>query len=69
MCDYYSGSPCTHDDPGEICPAHNINCYTIMADQLEQLVAIVEKWAKEHPDKQEQGQQKLPKREALPIMR
>lgn len=59
MCDYYSGSPCTHDDSGEICPAHNINCYTYtMTDQLEQLVAIVEKWAKEHPEKPEQEQQK-----------
>lgn len=58
MCDYYSGSPCTHDDSGEICPAHNINCYT-MTDQLEQLVAIVEKWAKEHPEKPEREQQEL----------
>lgn len=54
MCDYYggspcTGSPCTNDDSGEICPAHHINCY-VMTDNLEQLVAIVEKWEKEHPE-------------------
>ena len=46
----------------------NIEC-EIATDNPERLVVIVEKWAKEHPDKQEQGQQKLPKREALSIMR
>lgn len=49
MCDYYSGSPCTHDDSGEICPAISIDC-GITTDKLEQLVAIVEQWAKEHPE-------------------
>lgn len=57
MCDYYSGSPCTHDDSGEICPAHNINCFTT-TDHLEQLVAVVEQWAEEHPEKPEQERQK-----------
>ena len=49
MCDYHCGKACTNDDSGEICPAYNINCDT-MTDQPEQLVAIVEKWAKEHPE-------------------
>lgn len=62
MCDYYSGSPCTHDDSGEICPAHNINCFTT-TDHLEQLVAVVEQWAEEHPEKPEQErEQERPKR-------
>lgn len=49
MCDYHCGKACTHDDSCEICPAYNINCDT-MTDQPEQLVAIVEQWAKEHPE-------------------
>lgn len=52
MCDYHCGKACTHDDSGEICPAYHINCDT-MTDQLEQLVAIVEQWAKEHPEETE----------------
>lgn len=68
MCEFYSGRTCTHDDSGETCPAMNIDC-EITSDELERLVAIVEKWAKEHPGKPEQERQKLPKREALPIMR
>ena len=68
MCDYYCGEVCTHDDSGETCPARSIDC-EITTDEPERLVAIVEKWAKEHPGKPEQGQQKLPKREALSIMR
>lgn len=46
----------------------NIEC-EITTDEPERLVAIVEKWAKEHPGKPEQERQKLPKREALSIMR
>lgn len=49
MCDYYSDRQCTHDDSGENCPAMSIDC-EITTDKLEQLVAIVEKWAKEHPE-------------------
>lgn len=49
MCDYYSGRTCAHDDSGETCPAMSIDC-EITSDKLEQLVAIVEKWAKEHPE-------------------
>ena len=65
MCDYYSGRTCTHDDFGETCPAMSIDC-EITTDEPGRLVAIVEKWAKEHPEK---TKQELPKREALLIMR
>lgn len=57
MCDYYSGRTCTHDDSGETCPAMSIDC-ELTTDEPEKLVAIVEKWAKEHPEKPEQEQQK-----------
>lgn len=49
MCNYYCGEACTHDDSGETCPAESINC-DISTDKTETLVAIVEKWAKEHPE-------------------
>lgn len=52
MCNYYCGEACTHDDSGETCPAESINC-DISTDNTEQLVAIVEKWAKEHPEETE----------------
>lgn len=52
MCDYYCGEACTHDDSGETCPAESINC-DISTDKPEQLVAIVEQWAKEHPEETE----------------
>ena len=54
MCGYYCGEVCTHDDSGETCPARRIDC-EITTDEPERLVAIVEKWAKEHPVKPEQG--------------
>ena len=57
MCDYYCGEVCTHDDSGETCPARSIDC-EITTDEPKRLVAIVEKWAKEHPEKPEQEQQK-----------
>ena len=68
MCDYYGDVSCVCDDSRETCPALNIDC-SLGIPTSEQLVAIVEKWAKEHPGKPEQERQKLPKREALPIMR
>lgn len=49
MCNYYCGEACTHDDSGETCPAESINC-DISTDKTKTLVAIVEKWAKEHPE-------------------
>ena len=55
-CDYYCGEVCTHDDSGETCPAMSIDC-EITTDEPERLVAIVEKWAKEHLVKPEQERQ------------
>lgn len=49
MCEYYCGEACTHDDSGETCPAASIDCET-STDKPEQLIAIVEQWAKEHPE-------------------
>lgn len=48
MCDYYVDG-CTRDGFSETCPAHDIDCET-STDKPEQLVAIVEQWAKEHPE-------------------
>lgn len=56
MCDYYVDG-CTRDGFCEICPAHDIDC-SFTTDTLEQLVAIVEQWVKEHPEKPEQERQK-----------
>ena len=39
------------------CKAQEIDC-ELTTDYPERLVAIVEKWAKEHPEKPEQEQQK-----------
>lgn len=58
MCGYYNSM----SEGCYVCPAFNAayrrDC-EIATDNPEHLVAIVEKWTKEHPDKQEQGQQKL----------
>lgn len=56
MCEYYVDG-CTRDGFREICPAHDMDC-EITTDKLEQLVAVVEQWAKEHPEKPEQERQK-----------
>lgn len=48
MCDYYVDG-CTRDGFCEICPAHDMDC-EITTDKPEQLVAVVEQWAKEHPE-------------------
>ena len=61
MCEYYVDG-CTRDGFREICPAHDMDC-EITTDKLEQLVAVVEQWAKEHPEKPEQErEQERPKR-------
>lgn len=57
MCDYYYGAACISNDSCENCPAQSIDC-GIKTDEPERLVAIVEKWAKEHPEETEQEQQK-----------
>lgn len=48
MCEYYVDG-CTRDGFREICPAHDMDC-EITTDKLEQLVAVVEQWVKEHPE-------------------
>lgn len=49
MCDYYGDVSCVRDDSRETCPALNIDC-SLGIPTSEQLVAIVEQWAKEHPE-------------------
>lgn len=49
MCDYYGDATCVCDDSRGTCPALNIDCSFTTATP-EQLVAIVEQWAKEHPE-------------------
>lgn len=56
MCDYYYGAACIHNDSGETCPAQLIDC-GITIEKPEQLVAIVEKWAKDHPEETKQERQ------------
>lgn len=57
MCDYYGGDTCVCDDSRGACPALDIDCSFTTA-KPERLIAIVEKWAKEHPEEQEQERQK-----------
>lgn len=49
MCDYYGGDTCVCDDSRGACPALDIDC-SFTTDTPEHLIAIVEKWAKEHPE-------------------
>ena len=49
MCDYYGVATCVCDDSRGTCPALNIDC-SFGTDKSERLIAIVEKWAKEHPE-------------------
>lgn len=52
MCDYYGDATCVCDDSRGSCPAIDIDCsFTTKTPEL--LVAIVEKWAKEHPEEPE----------------
>lgn len=57
MCDYYGVYTCMCDDSREVCPLLSIDC-SFSTNKPEQFVAIVEKWAKEHPEEPEQEQQK-----------
>ena len=63
MCEYYVDG-CTRDGFREICPAHDMDC-EITTDKLEQLVAVVEQWAKEHPEKPEQERPKRTNKDVL----
>ena len=49
---------CSTIDKCSECPAVNMKCCELTTDEPEKLVAIGEKWAKEHPDGTEQEQQK-----------
>lgn len=49
MCDYYGDDTCGCDDSRGTCPALNMDC-SFATGKPEQLVAVVEQWAKEHPE-------------------
>lgn len=53
MCDYYGDDTCVCNDSRGVCPALDIDC-SFTTDNPERLIAIVEKWVKEHPEKQEE---------------
>ena len=48
---------CSTIDKCSECPAVNMKCCELTTDEPEKLVAIVEKWAKEHPEETEQERQ------------
>lgn len=54
MCDYYGDDTCMCDDSRGVCPALAIDC-SFSTDNPEHLIAIVEKWAKEHPKEAKQN--------------
>lgn len=49
MCEYYGDDTCVCEDSRGACPALDIDC-SFATDTPEQLVAVVEQWAKEHPE-------------------
>lgn len=57
MCDYYGEDTCVCDDSRGECPAIDMDC-SFATDNPEHLITVVEKWAKEHPEKPEREQQK-----------
>lgn len=52
MCDYYGDDTCVCDDSRGTCPAFDMDC-SFGTDHPERLIAIVEQWAKEHPEETE----------------
>lgn len=56
MCDYYGDDTCVCDDSRGGCPAFDMDC-SFATEHPERLLAIVEQWAKEHPEKPEQERQ------------
>ena len=52
MCDFYGNDTCVCDDSRGECPALDMDC-SFATDHPERLIAIVEQWAKEHPEKTE----------------
>ena len=65
MCDYYGDDTCVCDDSRGACPAIDIDC-SFATEHPEHLVAIVEQWAKEHPEKPEQERQKAEREQQKP---
>lgn len=57
---------CSIIDKCSECPAVNMKCCELYTDEQAKLVEIVEKWAKEHPEKPEQEQQKPEKEQQKP---
>lgn len=57
MCEYYGDDTCVCEDSRGVCPAIDMDC-SFTTEKQEQLVAVVEQWAKEHPEKPEQERQK-----------
>lgn len=57
MCDYYGDDTCVCDDSRGTCPALAMDC-SFGTGQPERLIASVELWEKEHPEKPEQERQK-----------
>lgn len=49
MCDYYGEDTCVCDDSRGECPAIDMDC-SFAKEHPERLLAIVEKWAKDHPE-------------------
>lgn len=49
MCDYYGEDTCVCDDSRGACPALDMDC-SFATEKTEQLVAVVEQWAQEHPE-------------------
>lgn len=49
MCEYYGDDTCVCEDSRGACPAIDMDC-SFATEKPEQLVAVVEQWAKEHPE-------------------
>lgn len=52
MCEYYGDDTCVCEDSRGACPAINMDC-SFATEKPEQLVAVVEQWAKEHTEGKE----------------
>lgn len=49
MCEYYGDDTCVCEDSRGACPAIDMDC-SFATEHPERLLAIVEKWAKDHPE-------------------
>ena len=57
---------CSTIDKCSECPAVNMKCCELTTDEPEKLVAIVEQWAKEHPEEPERERQKTERERQKP---